>query len=120
MTTQRRSIAHALAAAAAGILLAVYGQVPMASPTPTTRIAFQSNRDGNSEIYVMNVDGTAVTRLTNHYADDADPAWSPDGTRIVFMSDRDGNEEIYVMNADGTGLTRLTNHPADDGHPDWR
>ncbi len=42
-----------------------------------TKIAFRSNRDGNFEIYVMNVDGTGQTRLTNDPAEDTDPAWRP-------------------------------------------
>ena len=72
------------------------------------KIAFTSNRDGNDEIYVMNADGTGVTRLTDNPASDQQPAWSPDGSRIAFTSTRDGNFDIYVMNADGTGVTRLT------------
>src|SRR6266550_3870165 len=83
------------------------------------QIAFTSTRDGNSEIYVMNADGTGVTRLTDNPAADGDPAWSPDGTRLAFTSARDGNNEIYVMNADGSGVTRLTNDPNQDGHPAW-
>lgn len=85
---------------------------PMAAATNATeRIAFVSNRDGNNEIYVMNVDGKSQTRLTTNAADDGEPAWSPDGTRIAFVSDRDGNREIYVMNVDGKNQTRLTtNH----------
>src|SRR5256885_2251960 len=55
------------------------------------KIAFTSNRDGNDEIYVMNADGTGVTRLTNDPASDSQPAWSPDGSRIAFTSTRDGN-----------------------------
>ena len=72
-----------------------------------TRIAFQSNRDGNDEIYVMNADGSNPVRLTSDGHSNGVPDWSPDG-RIVFASDRDGNFEIWVMNADGTGLTQLT------------
>jgi TolB protein len=72
------------------------------------KIAFTSNRDGNDEIYVMNVDGTGVTRLTDNPASDQQPSWSPDGSRLAFTSNRDGNFDIYVMNADGTGVTRLT------------
>ncbi|NIR87369.1 tandem-95 repeat protein, partial [Candidatus Bathyarchaeota archaeon] len=83
------------------------------------QIAFQTLRDGNSEIYSMNLDGTGQTRLTNHGASDFDPAWSPDGTKIAFSSQRDGNSEIYIMNADGTGLTRLTNDPEFDSGPAW-
>jgi TolB protein len=79
------------------------------------QIAFASRRDGNSEIYVMNADGTGQINLTNHPADDLGPVWSPNGKQLVFFSRRDnGNGELYVMNADGTGLTNLTNHPAGD------
>ena len=54
------------------------------------------------EIYVMNSDGSGVTRLTNDSAWDGMPSWSPDGARIAFVSYRDGNGEIYVMNTDGS------------------
>ena len=49
------------------------------------------------EIYVMNVDGSNLTNLTNNAAPDAYPSWSPDGTKIAFVTIRDGNYEIYVM-----------------------
>ena len=102
--------------------------VPTATPMPTGvpvqnfqvgRIAFESTRSGNSDIYVMNADGTGLKQLTNHPEWDHSPAWSPDGQRIVFHSLRDGNWEIYVMNADGTGVTRLTDHPEPDRRPSW-
>jgi len=82
-------------------------------------IAFTSTRNGNDEIYVMNADGTAETRITNNAGWDGQPAWSPDGTKIAFVSDRDGDYEIYVMNADGTGLARLTASEASDESPAW-
>ena len=47
-------------------------------------LAFVSERDGNSEIYVMNVDGTGLLRLTDNPGRDTDPAWSPDGKRIAL------------------------------------
>ncbi len=80
-------------------------------------IAFDSNRDGIFEVYVMNADGSGVTRLTGNGG--GNPAWSPDSRRIAFDSYHDGNREIYVMNADGSGVTRLTHNPADDGYPSW-
>ena len=83
------------------------------------RIVFESNRDGNYEIYVMNADGSGVTRLTDNDDEDYSPDWSPDGRRIAFESDRDGNYEIYVMNADGSGVTRLTDNDDEDYSPDW-
>jgi TolB protein len=73
----------------------------------------------NRDIYVMNIDGTGLKRLTDHPGEDIEPTWSPDSTRIAFTSKRDGNKEIYVMNADGTEQTRLTFEPSDDLHPDW-
>ena len=69
------------------------------------KIAFTSVRSGNlgdsshnfGDIYVVNVDGSGVTNLTNHSSSNYHPAWSPDGTKIAFQSDRDGNPEIYVV-----------------------
>jgi Tol biopolymer transport system component len=92
-------------------------QTSTPAAAPNSKIAFQSNRDGNLEIYTMNVDGSGIARLTNNAGLDLEPAWSPDGRRIAFRSERDGNFEIYVMNADGSGLTRLTNDPAYDAEP---
>jgi TolB protein len=74
------------------------------------QIAYASNRDGNPEIYVMNIDGTNSRRLTNHPAYEIAPTWSPNGTQIAFTSDRatPGQAQIYLMNADGTGVRRIS------------
>ena len=66
------------------------------------RIAFTSNRDGDYEIFVMDLDGTNLQQLTDNDDFDSSPAWSPDGSRITFMSDRNGDYEIFIMDADGT------------------
>ena len=55
---------------------------PAATAMPTSRsalgtIAFQSDRDGNEEIYVMNADGSNQVNITNNTADDESPSWSP-------------------------------------------
>lgn len=83
------------------------------------KIVFQSDRDGDWEIYVMNADGTNPSRLTNNPAGDYRPAWSPDGRYITFHSNRDDGTEIYVMNADGKNPIRLTNNSASDYRPAW-
>lgn len=72
-------------------------------------VAWRSNRRGNEEIRVANVDGTHVRNLTRHQAVDYAPAWSPDGRRIAFASGRGGSlPHIWVMNADGTNAYMLT------------
>lgn len=86
---------------------------------PSGRIAFVSDRDGAPKIYVMNADGSGVSRLTSGVEADSRPAWSPDGRKIAFARAGDsGTCGIYVMNADGSGLTRLT-ASCSDGHPTW-
>lgn len=90
-----------------------------AFPGANGKICFVTDRDGNSEIYVMNADGTGQTNLTNNPAADSDCAWSADGTKIAFRSGRDGNLEIYAMNADGSGQVRLTNTPENEVTPAW-
>jgi len=81
-------------------------------------IVFYSDRDGDYEIYVMNTDGTNVTKLTINTATDATPAWFPDCKKIAFNSDRDGDKEIYVMDTDGTNVVQLTSNTALDREPD--
>ena len=83
------------------------------------KIVFQSDRDGDWEIYAMNVDGSNLIQLTFNSASDGYPVWSPDGTQIAFESNRDGNFEIYVMNADGSEQRRLTNQSSNETNPAW-
>ncbi|MFN8445467.1 MAG: PKD domain-containing protein [Caldilineaceae bacterium] len=84
-----------------------------------TRLLFQSDRSGNRDIFVMQMNGSHLQQLTTHSADDISPIWSPDGKKIAFVSFRDGNWELYVMNADGSAQTRLTNQSRYDGSPTW-
>jgi TolB protein len=80
------------------------------------KIAFQrtmpppgeANGQRQSDIYVINVDGSGERKLTDDAASSG-PVWSPDGRRIAFTSRRDGPRKpgIYVINTDGSGLRRL-------------
>jgi len=87
------------------------------------QLLFVSNRDGNSEVYVMNADSSGQRNLTRNPAQDSDPVWSPDGRTIAFVRGRNGNNrparEVYVMNADGSGQRNLTRNPATDEAPAW-
>ena len=91
-----------------------------------TRLAFQSQRSGNWDIFSLRADcmapaeiGCDLRQLTDSPADDTLPAWSPDGRQIAFVSTRDGNPELYVMAADGQHPRRLTFNPGGDWRPAW-
>src|SRR5215471_2761656 len=81
------------------------------------KIAFESNRSGNFEIYTMDTNGSHIRQLTFDTAFDGTPAWSPDGKLITFASERDNDPEVYIMNADGSNQKRITNAKGDDSHP---
>ncbi len=93
---------------------------PVASPDGK-RIVFVSGRDGNTELYIMNVDGSNPKNLTRNRAEDGNGsyAWSSDGKHIVFSSRRRGNWDIYTVQPDGRHLTRLTASKAQDYNPVW-
>lgn len=62
-----------------------------------TRLAFVSNTDGNSEIYLMNADGTGLVRLTRTKADEFSPQFSKDGNRLIFTANQSGKSAIYEI-----------------------
>ena len=74
-----------------------------AKPLTTEKIIFSSNRNGNSDIYMMNPDGSQQVRLTKHRAADFKPVCSPTGEEILFVSDRSGERDLYIMRVDGHG-----------------
>jgi TolB protein len=80
---------------------------PALSPDGT-RLAFQSRKDGNWEIYVLDFRTGAIARLTDNLAYDGGPSWSPDGKQIAFESYRANKLDVWRMDADGKNLVNLT------------
>lgn len=84
------------------------------------KIAFASDRDGDSEVYVMNADGSDLRQLTQNSGYDGRPRWSPDGAQLAFETDRDGDWDIYLMNVDGSNPHALTvNAKSSDWNESW-
>jgi Tol biopolymer transport system component len=96
--------------------IAISGCVRQSDPA---RIVFQSNRDGNFEIYTMNLDGSDQRRVTRSPSNDFSPCWSPDGQWIAFASDRSRNWEIYTVRSDGSDLHTLTHGEGSNTAPSW-
>lgn len=89
---------------------------PVWSPN-SLDMAFQSNRDGNWEIYFIS--NAQSTNLTQNAADDTNPAWSPDGSRIAFVSNRDGNWQIYIFDFTDGNVTRVSTGLKNNFYPLW-
>jgi len=96
-----------------------YDSAPIWSPDGR-RIAFESNLDGDMEIFVMNADGSNVQQITHNTIWDEGPAWSPDGTKFAFSRGAgDLRLDIWTMNVDGSDARQLTTYPGRDESPDW-
>jgi len=136
VSLMRRQVALSLLLVAGSTVIArpIRGQATAQAGLSQAQIVFESQRDGNRDIYVMDIDGGNVRRLTHTHGSgfrmNWEAKWSPDRTRIAFVSNRDvqataqaGSSqdefEIYVMEADGGNLRRLTHNDVLDRTPAW-
>lgn len=92
---------------------------PAPSPVRKLTLLFHSDRDGDNEIYTLDLFTKTTRQLTDNEFSDSYPVWSPNKERILFVSDRDGNPEIYVMDSDGGNPIRLTDNQEPDSFPCW-
>jgi Tol biopolymer transport system component len=82
------------------------------------KIAFNSNRTGNSEIWVCDADGSNPVQIVS-IGLSLSPRWSPDGQRIAFDSNVTGNWQIYTVSANGGRPQRITNSAANEPRASW-
>jgi TolB protein len=85
-------------------------------------IVFRSDRDGEPDLFTLDVVTGATTKLTNSAGfAELQPAWSPDGGRILYVrrARLSGRPDLFVMNANGRGRTRLTSTPVPERDPSW-
>ena len=95
----------------------VANTVPAWSPDGKS-IVFSSRRDGDTEIYVADANGSNLRRLTNSPGIDTSPVFNPaTGRRIAFVSQRSGTPQIYTMSSDGTDVQRITDEGGDAQNP---
>ena len=127
-------------ALATGTVAALSGGAAFSTTTPRwspdgSRVVFSSNRahyDGPSpdsgtpdmDLWIVNADGTGLSRITRDPANEQDPAWAPDGKSLVYNADRDSRGDLFRLVLATGAVTRLTQHfvgraimpsPAPDG-----
>jgi TolB protein len=82
-------------------------------------LVFDSNLEGNQDIYVMPAEGGEPRQVTRDPGTDFHPDFSPDGSEIVFYSIRHGTRDVFLISADGRDEVRLTDGPSQDFHPSF-
>ncbi|MBI5928359.1 MAG: PD40 domain-containing protein [Chloroflexi bacterium] len=84
-----------------------------------THIAFHSDRNGNTDIFILDPETYEVIQVTTNPEADAYAAWSPDGTKLVYQCTINDGREICLIDATGDHVVQLTDNDRFDGLPDW-
>lgn len=80
------------------------------------RIAFEGGTWEDTNIYVINADGSGLAQVTTAPGTENHPGWSPDGSKLSFVSARDGGS-VYTINPDGSGETQLVSQIGTSNDP---
>ncbi len=91
---------------------------PAFSPDNRTMVATLS-KDGNPDLYIMNLKGKILERLTRRSGINVSPSFSPDGKSICFVSDRSGKPQVYIMNLRSKKTRLLTFQGKENVEPSW-
>lgn len=83
-------------------------------------MALVLSKDGNPELYVMDLRSRRLTRMTRTpKSSEASPSWSPDGKQLVFVSDTTGSPQVYVIGTRNSRPRRISFHRVESVAPDW-
>jgi len=92
---------------------------PAVDPSGKFLVFASTRHSRHSHLFRKPIDGASMTQITDGPANDAQPAFSPDGRRLAFASDRAGQWDIWVIDVDGRHPMQVTTNPAADLHPSW-
>lgn len=83
------------------------------------QIAFESDRSGAWNLYIMDNTGRDLRALTQHTSSNRFPAWHPSGNRIVFQSDRNGKSDLFILSLQNNNVTQVAALEGDELFPTW-
>jgi Tol biopolymer transport system component len=82
-------------------------------------LAYVTARDGNFEVYLLDINTTLTYNLSRNSSRDDSPSWSPDGERLAFVSYRDGNAQVYTADPSTGAIQPITTAKANNLNPTW-
>lgn len=96
------------------------GRIGSVAPSPDAgRVAYTvsyysvAQNKSNTELFMMNADGSDNTQLTRTAWNKGQPAWIKGGTKLAYLSSESGSSQVWEMNVDGTARHRLTDYDGD-------